>query len=700
MKHNQPGLPFEARILQSLDEPLAAGLYEQRNASQHRRMSRGLKRYTESIDTLPPASDELYPTGVMNIWNLKETAVGWHYNSGITVNGQLLRDKMNTRLVDGRKLDVARGIAGDLENMVLNPMSTRFCVGGRGYTHSILDYRRILTDGLPEYGCRIEHALDIASDAEKCDFYFACRETFDAVMILLGKAILACENGALRDALKAVAHHPPKTFFEALVLFNFMYYIDGNDSTGALDRYLASFYKSDLDAGIIDTARAEELLGIFFANVDASNGWHMILGGEGVDEDFTLVCLRAQKTRRPNSGLKITPETSDALWETAFDTLQSGTGNPAFYNDVAYRAGAVKHAGISVEDLPYIAYGGCTEFMIEGRSQVGSIDAGLNLLRILDGTIKAELSGAENFEDFLECFRGDIRRQIGIVAEELDINQKYKATYRPQMIRTLFIEDCLDRGVEYNRGGARYNGGVVNVAGIANVANSLYAIREVINGAAGVSREQLVASLDNDFAGSEDVQRQLLKMPKFGNNVPEIDILAKEIVEYTFAEITSCRCWRTGGFLIPSTIMFVTYTGQGHDIDATPDGRNAGSAIADSCGPMQGTDLEGPTSMLTSTAILPQTHGLGTMILNLRISAGMLASPALRQKLKNLLISYFDMGGMQVQVTALDAGKLRDAQEHPEAHENLIVRIGGYTEYFNRLDKQLQQEVINRTEYL
>lgn len=699
--------PLESRLLTRLGEPMAAGLYELRNASLIRRMGRGLKRYAESVETLPAATATLYPAGPLNLWNLSGAAVGHSYTSGISVDVRLLRDKIARQfpvldylVPEGRAREVALGIAGDLENMGQNPMSTRFSVGGRGYTHSILNYRRILTDGLPEYGRRIERGLAAATTAEQRDFYLACGEALDAVMRLLTGAAAACEAGSLQTALRAAAVHPPESFHEAIVLLNFVFYVDGCDSTGALDRYLAPFYGRDLAAGTLTPTQAEAWLSVFFANVDANSGWHVILGGEGVPEEFTLVCLRAQKTRRPNSGLKITPQTGDALWEAAFDSLQRGTGNPAFYNDVAYREGAVKHASIAQDDLACIAYGGCTEFMIEGRSNVGSIDAGINLLRILDGTIKAELAGAADFDAFLASFKADIRRQVKIMTWETNLNQEYKAAYRPQMIRTLFIDDCLESGREYNAGGARYNGGVINVAGIANAANSLQAIRAVLDGQCSIGREQLLDALATDFAACKELRKQLLGLPKFGNNIPEVDALAREIVDFTFSEITARRCWRAGGFLIPSTIMFVTYAGQGRDIDATPDGRQAGDPIADSCGPMQGTDLDGPTSMLWSTALLPQSHGLGTMILNLRVNAGMLGSAELRAKLKALLQSYFAMGGMQVQITALDPRTLEDAVLHPQEHQNLIVRIGGYTEYFHRLDRQLQQEVIKRTAHL
>ena len=692
--------PIESCVLRKLNEPFAAGFYEERNASMIKRYARALKRYAENIDSLPASAAPLYPAAQFSLWSLNDAAVSFNYSFSLGFNAELFTEKIENSVMGDREKHIAGLLSYDLTNMTSKPLAQKYCVGGAGYTHSILDYSRILNDGLPEYGKRIVHARAGAKDEKTEEFFDAAQDTFDAVMLLLNKAVGACPDGALKTALTSVTQRSPETFYEALVLINFMFYVDGCDSIGALDRYLSPFYHRDLTAGTMTASDAKALLGAFFDNVDANSGWHMILGGEGADEAFTVMCLQSQTTRRPNSGLKITADTSAAVWDAAFDCLQSGSASPSFYNDSAYRKGAVEFAGVTEEDLPYIAYGGCTEFMVEGRSNVGSIDAGINLLQILEGATLAEFGSVESFTDFMERFKLDIRRQVEMMIAETRLNQEYKAIYRPQPIRTLFVADCLDRATEYNRGGARYNGGVINVAGIANVANSLYAMRAVLSGSIDITRQQLIEALANDFDGCTELHEQLLGLPKFGNNVEGVDKLAKEITEFTFDNITRHRGWRADGFMIPSTIMFTTYTREGQDIQATPDGRKAGTAIADSCGPMQGTDTEGPTSMLTSTALLPQHHGLGTMILNLRVSARMIGDPGMRAKLKALLLSYFDLGGMQIQVTVLDAEQLKAAIADPDAYENLIVRIGGYTEYFNRLGEALQLEVLKRTEHL
>lgn len=700
MTADQNHLLIEARILQKLDEPFAAGLYEARNASPAIRWARAIRRYAETVPVRPGTDDDLCPSGELHLWRLSDAAVWFNYSYSLGFASERLRGKIESRLTCEREKRIADRLVQDLETVCAKPLAVRYRVGGQGYTHSILDYHRILTDGLPEYGRRIARGRAAADSDETAEFYDAMRDVFTAVMLLLGKVADSARNPDVQAALTVLAERPPRTFHEAMLLLNFMFYVDGCDSIGALDRYLSPFYERDRADGMLTESAAEALLAQFFANVDMHSGWHMILGGEGASEAFTILCLRAQKTRRPNTGLKITPATSDAVWQTAFDALRKGTANPSFYNDGAYRKGAVEFAGVQSEDLHRIAYGGCTEFMVEGRSNVGSIDAGINLLRILEGTLLAELDRVESFEQFMDSFRRDIRRQIDEMAGQVNLNQQYKAIYRPQLIRTLFIEDCLERAAEYNDGGARYNGAVINVAGIANVANSLVAVKAVLEGTLNIAPDRLGEALAANFEGFEELHRKLLALPRFGNNVEEVDLLAQDICKFTFDRITRHRCWRGAGFMIPSTIMFVTYVDQGVDIDATPDGRYAGTAIADSCGPMQGTDAEGPTSMLSSAALLPQVQGLGTMILNLRVSAKMFSTPQLRQKLKQLLSSYFNLGGMQIQLTVLDAAQLQDALENPDAHENLIVRIGGYTEYFNRLGDTLKREVIKRTEYL
>lgn len=688
----------EAKILQKMKEPYAAGFYENRNAPCVKKFSRAICRHLASIDinAISGQAKKLFPQGEINIWQFPAGKVACYHSHSFSleINPVLFEEKMQHYLASDTDLENASNIRKDLQNWCANPLSQKYRVGGGGFTHTILNYEKILSIGLPGY--RQEIADGLKQNSGKRDFYEAADEVLSAIMLFLNRAVESLKPGDLRDALQAAGARAPETFYEAMVLFNFAGYLDYLDSFGDIDVFLTPFFERDIASCTITEAEVVELLDAFYRNVDACNGWHMILGGKGAAPRLTELCLQAINTRRPNSGLKITPETSDAVWDQAFDAMSRHTGNPALYNDAAYRESALEYAGVNPDDLDKIAYGGCTEFMVAGKSNVGSIDSGVNLLEILDGALD-RLTSVPDFETFLEKYKQDICREIARCIEETQLNQQCKATYRPQLIRSLFIDDCLASGIEYNKGGARYNGGVINVVGIANTANSLYAIKQAYEGGIDLSVAELQAVMDKDYAGAESAREMLRHLPKYGNNCADVDALAHEVSDLAFSEILQYKCWRGNGFYIPSVIMFVTYVGEGVNIGATPDGRMATSPIADSCGPMQGTDLEGVTSMLNSTACLPHHKGLGTTILNMRIPMVMVKDPVQREKLKSLIKSYFDMGGLQVQISVLDAETLKKADKYPEQFENLVIRVGGYTEYFNRLNPKLKREVIKRT---
>jgi formate C-acetyltransferase len=177
-----------------------------------------------------------------------------------------------------------------------------------------------------------------------------------------------------------------------------------------------------------------------------------------------------------------------------------------------------------------------------------------------------------------------------------------------------------------------------------------------------------------------------------------VDALARRIADCVYGEITAFPCVRGGKFL-PSHIMFETFASAGAAVGALPDGRRSGEPLADSVGPVQGRDTKGPTALLRSVARLPLIQAIGTPVLNLRFVKSIAGIPDGRKRLRALIEGYFRMGGMQVQFSLLDRDELEDALAHPERHDDLIVRIGGYSTYFNRLSPELKREVIKRTEY-
>ncbi|MFC1718700.1 pyruvate formate lyase family protein, partial [Candidatus Poribacteria bacterium] len=268
----------------------------------------------------------------------------------------------------------------------------------------------------------------------------------------------------------------------------------------------------------------------------------------------------------------------------------------------------------------------------------------------------------------------------------------------PQPMRSLLIDDCIDNGREFNAGGARYNWSVINVAGLANVIDSLAAVREVVFEKKEKTGAELLEVLQRNYEGAEAIRQRLEKCPRFGNDDERADEIAEDIAGFVFSEFLRYAPWRGGKFLA-SCLMFVTYANAGTPVGALPDGRSAGAPLADSAGPVQGRDRNGPTAMLKSVAAIPHYLAPGTLVVNARFTRDFFTTEAGRARLQDLVRTYFDMGGMQLQINVVDQEVLKDAIAHPEKHQDLIVRIGGYSEYFNRLSPALKQTVLERIEH-
>jgi formate C-acetyltransferase len=387
------------------------------------------------------------------------------------------------------------------------------------------------------------------------------------------------------------------------------------------------------------------------------------------------------------------------VWDAALDAIATGCGLPALYNEEEYLRSLRKaHLGIREEDLGWYNGGGCTETMIHGCSNVGSLDAGINLPMILIETFRDHLSNAKSFDELIAEYKKDVTRVVREITSDVNADQETKARLRPQPMRSLLIDDCIDNGIEYNAGGARYNWSVINVAGLANVIDSLSAIREVAFEKNEKSVAELWEILKSNFEGQEVFRRRLERCPRFGNDDPHADEIAKDVAGFVFSEFLRYAPWRGGKFLA-SCLMFVTYADAGVPVGATPDGRFAGAPLADSAGPVQGRDKIGPTAMLKSVATIPHYLAPGTLVVNARFIKSIFASKDDRVELQNLIRTYFDMGGMQIQINVVDQEILRDAIAHPEKYQDLIIRIGGYSEYFNRLSDVLKQTVLERTEH-
>ncbi len=648
----------------SKTEPYAGGFFECPERSRFFRFSRAQRRFWENM-TLPPYDGgKLYPCG--HKFN-DSFAVLPEYAFTMAVDWALLEKKGN------KGVELLQN-----ETKLLPALNTPHLVGGSGYVHSIPNYGRIVREGLDSYEKRIQMLPE-------GDFRDGLLEVFTGIRIYRDRAlqVLKASNAQsdLINAFERVPFLPAENLYEAMVAWNFIFYIDGCDNPGRLDADLIDFYRGE---------NIEDVLREFFIHVDINDGWSSALGPDC--NPLTLQCLHAIRGhRRPSIELRVTNSTPDEIWEAAIDSLMTGCGQPAFYCEEAYQTAlAERFPEIPKSDLLCFNGGGCTETMLAGISNVGSLDAGINLPLIFTGWMHEHLLDKSDFESFYRGLLDEIKTKTAEVLDIVNEYRKTRAEVRPQPVRTLLIDDCIDKGLDYNAGGARYNWSVINVAGLINVIDSLLAIKTLVYDRQEYSATEFLEALDlqEDF-----FLKRLRTCPCFGVDNDEADILASDFAQQVFNAFEQCKPYLGGAFL-PSSIQFATYADAGKNIPATPDGRSFGEPLADSIGSVHGKDIKGPTALLNSAAKLHQKMALGTAVLNLRMQ-----KQHLPRTLRALIMGYFEQGGMQVQVSCISREDMLDALAHPEKHENLIVRIGGYSEYFNRLSPELKQAVLNRTEF-
>jgi len=644
----------------AIGEYYASGMFEEADAPLFQRFSRGIRRYLEHLPLPAYHGEPLYPCGTIP----SGMCVRHSYSFTVDVDWNRLEEK------DAIAAEALREVVSLYEPCIPDEHT----VGGRMYTHSFPHFRRIAREGLNAYRKRIEQMQDETLRQGLLDVWEGIAAFHKRALTMLRE-----QNAAesLCRALEKVPFSPAETLYEALVCRNFIYYMDGCDNVGRLDADLSEFYRGE---DITDLFRA------FYRNVDANNGWSGALGPDY--HPLTLQALRASVgMRRPSIELRVTSDMPQEIWDAAIDSICAGGGSPSLYNENAYQemlAGTFPQ--IPKADLLQFCGGGCTETMLTGISNVGSLDAGINLALIFERVMHKALPTATDFEAFYQAYLETCREEITHVLHCISQSQQQRAKHRPQPMRTLLIDDCIDRERDFNDGGARYTWSVVNLGGIINVLDSLLTVRALVFDSRTMSAKEFLDRLADEslFIYRKGIDRH-------GVDAPAANALAMRFSKDVCEIFDTCTPW-SGGKFLPASIQFVTYADAGRAVGATPDGRCKGAPLCDSIGAIHGNDTRGVTSMLNSAAALCREKLLGTPVLNVRMNAS-----DIKKTLRALTEGYFRKGGMQMQITCVNHADLLDAREHPERYPNLIVRIGGYSEYFARLSPKLQQTVIERT---
>ncbi|MBR4888939.1 MAG: hypothetical protein IKU17_07330 [Clostridia bacterium] len=653
----------------SVEEPYAAGLFEYPDRAPLVRYANAQRRYFEEAALTPYDGGRLYPCGenIRRNAGTAHIAVRPDYSFTYAANWQMLREKTE----EGHAAMAA-------ETAKVTALDTPHLVGGNGYTHCFINYKRILAEGLAGYRARVT-ALPEGDFREAMLILLDGIETYRRRCVAHLREVNAPAD--LIEALEYVPEHSPRNIYEALVAWNFVFYVDGCDDIGALDRNLVPYFNGE---DIV------ELIRELFSHVDANDGWSGPLGPNY--NEITRQCIRAiQNGRRPNLQLLVKPDMPDDIWQEVYASLGTSCGQPALYNYEQYMARLRSlMPEIPEADWSRLAFGGCTETMLEGISAVGSDDAGINTALIFDGYMREHLAECSDFESF---FTGLTAQICKVIVETMDLLNEYRRTralYRPQPIHTLFVDDCIDKQRDFNDDGARYYWSVINVAGLINVIDSLSVIRTLVYEKNRYTAAELIEKMDTR---DPVFLAEARTCPCYGVDDDRADLLGARLAKIIFDAFDERTCYPRGRFF-PVANQFTTYVGAGMGVGATPDGRCCGAPLCDSMGAIHGNDIKGPTALLNSVAKLPLNRVIGTPILNMRMKKEHLST-----MLKPLVSGFFEKGGMQLQISCISREEILDAMANPDAHRNLVVRIGGYSEYFNRLSPALKQSVLERTEY-
>ncbi len=540
---------------------------------------------------------------------------------------------------------------------------------------------------------------------------------------------------------RRVPAHAPQTFHEMLQHYWFIHVgiiseLNPWDSfnPGRLDQHLWPFYQREIASGSLNHDRAKELLQAFwikFNNHPAppkvgvtaleSNTYTdfalINLGGlteKGVDavnelSFLILEVIEEMRLLQPSSMVQISKKNPDHFIKRALQIVKTGFGQPSFFNTDAIIQQLLRQ-GKTIEDARNGGASGCVETGAFG-TEAYTLSGYFNLTKVFElaiyggydprtkqqlGPQTKALNSCENFEEFFHQFEQQLEWFIEIKLVGNRTIESLFAEWMPVPFLSLFIDDCVQNAEDYNAGGARYNTSYLQGVGLGSITDSLAAIKKWVFELKQISAEKLLEAMDNDFVGFEELRARLVyESPKWGNNDNEADKQAIRVFEVFFDLVDGKPNYRKGYFrinLLPTTshVYFGSVTG------AMPDGRMAYQPLSEGISPVQGADVNGPVAVLQSAGKLDHVRTGGTL-LNQKFTPEFFNGEEAYQKLVHLIRTYFRLDGHHIQFNVVDANTLREAQKHPEQFRDLIVRVAGYSDYFNDLGTDLQNEIIART---
>lgn len=610
----------------------------------------------------------------------------------------------------------------------------------KGQGHIIIDYPRLLENGLAALVAELK-ALN--KQHPQNSFYQAVQILLEASQRhILRYAALAddmaagCIDGQRRKELETIAEisrhnalHRPEDFWQACQLFWYMNIIlqyESNASSislGRFDQYMLPYYQASLNRGQ-DPQFLQELLESLWVKCNDivllrstssaryfagfPTGYTALLGGltetgRSAVNILSFLSLDAYQNVRlpqPNLGVRVNELIDRPFLRKTAETIRLGTGIPQIFNDEVVIP-AFLNRGVSLEDARDYSVVGCVELSIPGRTYGLHDIAMFNLLKVMEIVMLENESNPDiTWDGLINQIRDKIRYYIKLMVEGSNICDIGHRDWAPVPLLSSFIEDCVQHGQDITEGGARYNFSGVQGIGIANLSDSLHALKGMVFEQKRLSFAELIAVLKANFQTPEGEKiraRLINRFEKYGNDIDEVDNISADLLRFYCKEVERYQNPR-GGHFTPGSYTVSAHVPLGSVVGATPDGRLAGEQLADGgLSPMLGQDVQGPTAVLKSVSKLDNFLLSNGTLLNVKFTPATLAGDSGLNKLADFLQAFTKLKLQHIQFNVVNADTLREAQQRPQDFAGLVVRVAGYSAFFVELSQEIQDDIIRRT---
>jgi pyruvate formate-lyase/glycerol dehydratase family glycyl radical enzyme len=640
-----------------------------------------------------------------------------------------------------------------------------------GDAHIAVNLEEILGKGLREYIRKVDSmsmslSENYAAYTPKSDFYKALRIGLEAFSLFIMRyAKLAAELSqsetdpsrqselrTIADNCRHISSHPPEDLYQALQLTWFVQLVlqiesNGHSvSLGRLDQYLYRFYINDIEQGRTDEEQVLELLEnmwLKLLSINKIRSWshtrysaggplyqNVTIGGQHTDgrdavNELSFLILRSvgiMKLTQPNLSVRFHKNISENFMLECVKVIEKGFGMPAFNNDEIVIPSLI-NIGVEKNDSYNYSAIGCIEIAIPGKWGYRCTGMSfLNFMRVFLAALHdghdtmsertfhkgtGRLEDFENYDDLLNAWKEQVRFYTKASVEIDTAVDTALEDLVPDILCSAFVDDCISRGKTIKEGGSVYDFISGLQVGIANLGNSLAAIKKLVLEENKVSRSDLMKNLGNNFKGveGEKIRQMLLnEAPKYGNDDDYVDLLLKEAYMVYIDELPKYHTTRAGRGPVgcryyAGTSSISANVPSGSVVPATPDGRKAFTPLAEGSSPSSGTDLLGPTAVFKSVSKLPTDKILGGVLLNQKLSPSVMTDESDKKKLISILRTFFtNLKGWHVQYNIVSRETLLDAKRNPEKYRDLVVRVAGYSAFFTTLSPDTQDDIISRTE--